>query len=485
MKRILTHCIGFLTPAHSIDNVRPRKIRGDLRRLGVLGAALILGVQASVAGVAVSPDIVYFFGDGPGEGLSVSPNGKFMMVSSPSAANPAGTIFSSFVPHVVHTPLAPEPFKLTHNFPIPGGEVTDVGVLPNGQFGLAVVRADAASSFNGVLAIRGNEIIQTLPIPAAPDGMKISPNGDYAIIAVEKGGEIRIYDLRDEAGQIQLAALISSNSLAAHYVNVLNPTNQIEPEAVAISADSSFALVTIQDSSSLAALSLDAVTLGQQQGLTPEQVGDLALKKVLHLPFGFKGNNGALFGVEPDGVGISPDGSYAILAHEANNRAKHLAGFSVVDLRNGLENITAQSYSVFDIDPSFLANTGLGAAPMVNPGAPYPTAANRLPRLDPASVEIIHRGGQKVAALVIERYDPSSAQTTTSPSNETRGSMLFLDVAQALNGSFTKMERVPVGLSGSRLEVIDSAQGGRWIFVSISNGGGVKGTAARLELLVE
>jgi len=106
-----------------------------------------------------------------------------------------------------------------------------------------------------------------------------------------------------------------------------------------------------------------------------------------------------------------------------------------------------------------------------------------LPRLDPASVEIVHRGGQLVAAVVIERYDPSPAQIAASSSNETRGSVLFLDVGQALNGSFTKIDRLSGGVSGSRLEVIDSAQGGRWIFVSISNGGGPRGTFARFELL--
>jgi hypothetical protein len=438
------------------------------------------------AAVAVSPNIEYFYSDGPGEGLSVSSNGKFIMVSSPVALNAAATLFSSSVPHLAHTPLAPEPFNLAHTFSLTDfGECTDVGVMPNGQFGLTVVRADADSPFNGVLAIRGDQIVQSIPIPASPDGMKISPDGKYAIVAVEKGGEIRIYDLEGGAGRIHLAAIVTKAALEAWYVNVPNPTNSIEPEAVGISSDSSFALVTIQDASSVASVSLDAVTLGQQQGMSPEAIGDIALRKVLHLPFGFVGNNGALFGVEPDGVGISPDGSFAILAHEANNRAKHLQGFSVVDLRNGLENITAQSYSIFDIDPTLLANTGVAAAPVVAPGAPYPTAANRLPRLDPASAEIINRAGQTIAALIIERYDPSAAQLAASANNETRGSALFLDVGQALNGTFTKVVRTPVGVSGSRIEVVDSAQGGRWVFVSISNGGADRGTFARFELLAQ
>ena len=450
-------------------------------------AALVAALCATPAfgAVSVNPNIAYYYGSGPGEGVSVSSDGKFIMVSSP--VNVSGeTNYSSSVPHLVHTPLAPEPFNLTREVqltPLGFGEVTDVGVMPGGPFGLAVVRADAFRPFNGMLAIRGNSVLQAIPIPNAPDGMKISPDGRYAIVAVEKGGDIRIYDLEGGAGQIELAAIITKAAIAAYFVGVANPVNAAEPEAVGISSDSSFALVTLQDCASLVSLSLDDVTLGRQQGLTPEQIGDMALKTVLHLPFGFIGRNGALFGVEPDGVGISPDGTFAILAHEANNNARHLAGISIIDLRHGLANITAQSYSVFDIDPTLLANTGLASVPVVAPGAPYPAAATRLPRLDVASVKIVHRGGQYVAAVVIERYDPSPAQIAASPSNETRGSVLFLDVGQALNGSFTRIDRLSAGVSGSRLEVIDSAQAGRWIFVSISNGGGDRGTFARFELL--
>jgi len=430
------------------------------RRFGVLGVLLLACAALTPlrAGVAVSPTIAYFYGDGPGEGLSVASDGKFIMVSSPVPQDAAATIFSSSVPHLLHTPLAPQPFHLTQTVGLGGGEVTDVAVLPGGPFGLAVVRGDAVDPSSALLAIRGSEILQRLPIPNNPDGMKVSPDGRYAVVAVEKGGEIRIYDLIGGAGQIRLAALITKAALAAYYVGVPNPVDALEPEAVGISADSSFALVTIQDSSSVAAFSLDAVTTGQLQGLTPEQIGDLALKNVIHLPFGFVGSNGALFGVEPDGVAISPDGSFAMLAHEANQRAKHLQGFSVLNLTHGLQNITAQSYGIFDIDPTLLQNTGLATCPVVEPGAPYPTAVNKLPRLDPASFDIVNRGGKTVAALVVERYDPSAAQTSASTDNERRGSVLFLDAGQALSGVFGKIARVPVGVDGSHLEIIDSAR---------------------------
>src|SRR5262245_51216413 len=106
------------------------------------GAMLLLPATDVSAAVSVNPDIAYYFGAGPGEGVSVSSDGKFIMVSSP--VNVSGeTNYSSSVPHLVHTPLAPEPFNLTQEVPLTGfGEVTDVGVLPGGPFGLAVVRRD-------------------------------------------------------------------------------------------------------------------------------------------------------------------------------------------------------------------------------------------------------------------------------------------------------------------------------------------------------
>lgn len=344
-------------------------------------------------------------------------------------------------------------------------------------------------TLNALIAFKGDKILQTIEMPAKADGFEVTPDGNLAIVAVEKGGEIRIYDLTAGAGQIYLAGVITKPALAAYYQGMpdragVNNIN-IEPEAVGIAPDSSFALVTIQDSASIAAVDLTEVGRGIENGLTPEQIGDLALKNVVHLPFGYKGQNGALFGVEPDGVAISPNASFAMIAHEANQRAKHLQGFSILDLRGGLTGVIPQkSYNIFSVDPTLLNNTGLTTPPPVVPDT-YPTDANMLPRLDPASIEIIKSEQDFIAALVIERYDPSSAQLAASIENETRGSVLFLNVTDALNDitSSNVMVRVPTGAEKSRLEGIDSAQHGRWIFVSVSNGGGANPSAARFEIV--
>src|SRR5205085_1650473 len=143
-----------------------------------------------------------------------------------------------------------------------------------------------------LLAVSGDQILQALPIAGRPDGLKASPDGRYAIVADEGAGNILIYDLSDGPGQIYLAARISRALLQSYYNGVPNPTGDfIEPESIGFAPDSSFALVTIQDSSSVAALDMTAVTQGQEQGtLTPEEIGNAALKSVVHLPHGYRNN---------------------------------------------------------------------------------------------------------------------------------------------------------------------------------------------------
>jgi hypothetical protein len=430
------------------------------------------------------------------------------MVSSPtdisaSLGQPAETTFQSSLPFVHHMSRPNNPFKEISSLDIGLIETADVAVLHTSQFGLVAVRANRIPGppvvvplEGALLAVNGSEVLQELPIAGRPDGVKASPDGRYAVVAVEGGGDIHVYDLTNGAGHIHLAARIARATLETYYTGVPNPIGDfIEPESIGFAPDSSFALVTIQDSSSVAAIDLTAVTAGQEAGtLTPEEIGDSALKNVVHLPHGFRNNvtaaTGLKFrGVEPDGVAVSPDGSFAILANETHQSAKHLQSLSVLDLRGGLEAITAQAYSIFDIDPTLLNNTGLTEVPEWSTTT-YPTDANKLPRLDPTNVEIVQRNNETIAVFVIERYNPSAAQLAASPANESRGSVLILNVGDALNGSFGVIDRVPVGVpaapglpnSGATLESLDTAQHGRWIFVSISNGGGDKGTLARLEL---
>src|SRR5688500_16904639 len=123
----------------------------------------------STAAFQINSNIEYYFGTGPGEALSVSTDGKFIMVASPASAD--GVTFNSTVPQLRHHAEDDDPFGLRRTLALPG-EVTEVGLPPHGQFGLAVVRSDAAFNGNLLVAIRGNGVLQEISIPASPDGMK-------------------------------------------------------------------------------------------------------------------------------------------------------------------------------------------------------------------------------------------------------------------------------------------------------------------------
>jgi DNA-binding beta-propeller fold protein YncE len=420
-----------------------------------------------------------------------------MMVCSPTDVSGGAEInFDSSVPFVRHIPRNHNVFSTTGVLDLGLVESTDVAVLPHGKFDLVATRGNGGSNTlgNALLAITDTAVLQTLEISGRPDGMKVSPDGHYAIIAIEKGGpgeiggKVLIYDLSGGAGEIVLVAVITREMLQALYPDgAPNPVGAlIEPEAIGYAKDSSFALVTIQDSSTVAALDLTEVTEAVESGgMTPEEIGAAALKSIVALPHGYKSSGAPLRGVQPDGLAVSPDGSFAVLADETHQSTKHLQAITVLDLRGGLEAIEAATYPIFDIDTTLLNHTGLTSTPEWSTTV-YPTDADKLPRLDPASVEIVKRGNETIAVLVLERYEASETQTANAASAgevaESRGSVLFLEVSGALEGEFEVIDRVPIGEPGAFLEGIDSAQHGRWIFVSISNGGGDEGTVARLEL---
>ena len=130
----------------------------------------------------------------------------------------------------------------------------------------------------------------------------IDRDGNDNVVAVEKGGDIRIYDIRRGPGHIEMVARVTREAIAAHFVGVPNPVADAEPEAVGIAEDSSFALVTLQDCSSVAALELGGIERCHHQGLAPEAVGDRLLRSVVHLPYGYVGSNGGLFCSMPSGL---------------------------------------------------------------------------------------------------------------------------------------------------------------------------------------
>ncbi len=461
----------------------------------LIWVCVIFIASPATADITIGDEIVYFFGAGPGENLSVA-NDKDVIVAIPLELKDKS--IQSVITTVTHEAPDEMPFTDTLSVLLNGGEVTDVApFVPQAgdsrtPFTVVNVRDDKRFKENALYVIQGSKVTQTIFLPDSADGIGLTPNGNLLVVAVEKEEEIHVYDSNVRTGQFSLAAVISKAALRSFFSANSLQADDPEPESVAIAGDGSFALVSIQEASAIAAIDLKVVAASIGSSQDPHDVGEAALATVVKLPFGFngsgfKGSGGKdedPFGLSPDGVCISPDQSFAIAMGESDSDTRHLQSISVLDLRRGLSASKAKSYCIFDIDPTLLGNTGLDKCPQWTQA--YPDDADRLPELGPASCKIVERGGITLGALIIERYKPSSEQKDNSRENENKGSLLLLNLDDVLNGNMQVIDRVAIGpVKKTRLEAIDTSEGGRWMFISISNGGGKEGTFARVEIIEE
>lgn len=431
------------------------------------------------------------------ESLAVTPDGRFILVTGPELLpdpNPDDDVeieaYTSSIPLLLHLPGKPWPLHELFVTDLGPAEVTDVALHPSGAFAIANIRGDDLADVNQLVLIRGNRVVQRTDLSARMDGIALSPNGRFLVGAVEKGEAVDVYDIQGLGSRMSLVATIGRDAFLPFFageesrIQEENPDTgeiepiDIEPESVTFASDGSLALVTLQEQSSVVVVDMSAIAAAwsahRTEALDPKEVGAAALANVVHLPFGFLNTRGEVAGVEPDGLSVSPDGAFAVIANEADSRARHLQGISIIDLRGGPANVPEPiTWCIFDIDPTLYG--GLDPWPSICPepgedGAP-PENHNDLPRLDPNNTVTVERGGRIITAVNIER----------SPGGEDRGSVLFLDMTGAVDGQKpTVLDRIPVGLGpGARPEGLKASNGGRFIWVAIQSD---EGSIARFEL---
>jgi DNA-binding beta-propeller fold protein YncE len=363
------------------------------------------------------------------------------------------------------------------------GEATSVAAGPEGRFAIAARKHPErpGSDRGNLLVIRDGAVVRTLETGPGPDSVAISLDGDLAVIACEAEGpdpddcpeeegrpdlpgSIQVFALRGDVVSWRLALEIGGDVIAAR-INAARgdpavDPRDIEPEFVAISPDGKTALVTLQETSAVAVVDLDAA---RGENPTPA-AADRALAGVVLLPQDHVDAKGRQRGSHPDGVAFSPDGSLAITANEAHGKTRHLQGISILDLRGGPRAVrVAGTYAIFELDPT------LQVAERARPVALKPRRKplkkpEKLPKLDPEGVAIARLGERTVAAIAIERTAP----------REEAGSVLLLDITGALSGRTpAKIGRHAVGAhAGARPETLDFTDDGRWLFVASERDGG-------------
>ncbi|MCZ6792516.1 MAG: hypothetical protein O7J95_02750 [Planctomycetota bacterium] len=357
--------------------------------------------------------------------------------------------------------------------------------------------------FNGDGEVNDADLEDALAGVAADDGEAIAALEDAAgdaAKAVDQAGSIDIVDLRRGPRRMEVVARVTAGDMFDLMVSRAEEAGEdaktiksrakkaknVEPEFVALGPDSDFALVTLQEQSAVAVVDLEAIEDlldDDDDSLTPEEIGAAALVDVVLLPHGVKDSKGKRRGTHPDGIDISPDGDFAITANESKKTIQHLQGISILDLSEGLENIeVVATYCIFDLDPTLLDGTDLTECPPLgdfpevpdpdDPGATIPgPAVKGLPRLDPEDIAILEVDDTLVAAVAIER----------KAKDEDRGSVLFLDVTDALDGAFPeKIDRKLVGFNKKAAPEIVTpvrSKGRDFVFVSIEKD---DGTIARI-----
>ena len=406
------------------------------------------------------------------ETLDVGQNGHLIAVTvAEEVPDIKDDAYISSIAVVEHRPHAEVPLREKFTVSLGPGEITDVAVDPEGHFMIANICADDLNEINQLVLLRDDKEVSRIDLPDSADGIKLSPDGNYLVVAIEKNEMVQIYRVTEKGQDLKLVAEMGRDSFDPFFIGEEDrlAREDLEPESVVFTPDGAMALVTLQEQASVAIIDMKALRDGRQVG--PVEAGERVLANVVHLPFGLKNSRGRLVGGAPDGLSVSPDGSFALIANEADSRSKHLMGLSVIDLRGGPRDIPEPiTYCIFDLDTSLLDGTGLSSCPEAGANGEYPDDADLLPRLDPNNTVVIDRGGRLIGAVNIER----------ATEVQDRGSVLFLDVTGAHEGKAPiKIERKLVGMGqGARPEGL-RATNDRYVFVAIQNDGG---TLARFDL---
>ncbi|MBN1444216.1 MAG: hypothetical protein JXA90_16005 [Planctomycetes bacterium] len=355
------------------------------------------------------------------------------------------------------------------------GESTSVAAHPEGAFFLVAMKDPVQPNVlpGRVAIVAGHRVVRFAAVGPGPDSIAISPDASLAVVACEASapdpeeceaedpaadvpGSIHVLDLRGGPESVRTIAVVQGEDIFRRFLlsepERAGDERDVEPEYAAVAPDSSLALVSLQEQSAI--VTLDLRDIHRSTGKTPEDRGREILSSIVLLPHGELDDRDEPRGVHPDGLAISPDGTFAISANEAHSRARHLQGISVIDLQGGPDRARlVATHPIFDLDPTLLG-TRLAAS----------RGAKRLPRIDPEGVTILDCGDRRVAAVALERKAPG----------EEAGSVLFLDLSGVLEGRTPlRVDRRIVGVNrGSRPEGIVASRDGRAVYVAVERDGG-------------
>ncbi len=357
--------------------------------------------------------------------------------------------------------------------------LNSVAIHPTKDYFLAVAGTSkpAAAPVNGkVLAFRLSDgaLIAQAEVGIQPDSIAISPDGNTAVVANEaeapaqgdNGGpgslskiDLSAFDpLTSTALSVMQIALPSQAGTPGFSAGrfddvgrlpVDNTPDTLEPESVAFSPDSAFAMVSLQENNGVATLKLSDNTLSFQGLYSTSHLADQIVDGVF--------NPTQLLAAyrEPDGVAVIDIAGtrYFITADEGDTRPS--AGSAGV--RGG------RTVSVFNADTgAFVADTGSAIDEFAALFNVYPDSRSNRGGSEPEVLDAISFNGSAIVAVGLERANAMALIDVTSPATPSvfgliptgaapegvklvvRNGALYALSANEAGGTLT-IARVPIG----------------------------------------
>ncbi|MDA0138514.1 hypothetical protein [Solirubrobacter deserti] len=204
-----------------------------------------------------------------------------------------------------------------------GAYVTSVNVTPDGRHLLVTQKASGTLQVSrlSVFDARTLAPLVTWPLAGQPDGVAISPDGQWALIAIENEPA----GVQGELARVRLEGTdpadweINGIAIDATDPALANP-NDLQPEFIDIRPDNT-AVVTLQENNAVAVVDIpgNAITDIWSAGRTDNQLSDRnRTPNRIAFTDPLTDRQDATLGAprEPDAIGLLPGGEHVILANE-------------------------------------------------------------------------------------------------------------------------------------------------------------------------
>ncbi len=284
------------------------------------------------------------------------------------------------------------------------GEPTSVAVTPNGEYALVAVLdtteaiADQKPGTLVFIDLRQRRQVASLTLAGiGPDSLAITPDGRQAVIAIEdeedeenlpgsRPGSVNIVTI-DYRDPAQ--SLVTNVPIDLRGVDGVNYVNDPQPEFVAISPDGKTAAVTLQENNAIAILDLaeQQVTRIFTAGTTRHRA-DTRRDGEIQLRDDFAGRR------EPDAIAFTRDGNYLVTANEGDTDRERFG-----------DNVWSggRGWTVFDLKGAVVYESGNAVESLAVLRGQYPEGRSNRRGVELEGAAVAEFGGQELAIIGSER----------------------------------------------------------------------------------